>query len=478
MQSGVKEYDRRIELFADSAVYGVSESKRHGVYLDPTVGVKTSFDFSYLVETAFSAIDVIIKSPSGRVFTNDSYEGYGVDLTFKVVSVKFEFAETGFWSYEVFNRHTSEHEVFVSISTYASQEGVDPIIATSELSGSITDFANGQPLIAFSEVRQGFNPVIRANVTATIERPDANGNRYESIMLQLLDNGAGADVVKDDGIYSRYFTEFTGVGYYGIKININNDDGTAIILNNGDLLSFSRALSYVEPEELLEGNIPKIGDSNVYLPGMPVPETKGEVAPPFTRGISGGSSRVPETPAGWEPGDDIIAPSKIVDLLVTSSSYNNGTVTLEFTSPGDDLDRGNASFYSIRVSTSLTELRTNYGSATEVNETDILIGDLNTPGNFGDREIFVIQVAVPRNENVVSYVFAMHAVDEEGNSGGMSNVVQATLRKYIPTPPESRNLALYIAMGVLGVIVILMVCLVGGVVLVRRLAKGDQSVVV
>lgn len=27
------------------------------------------------------------------VFTNDSYEGYGVDLTFKVVSVKFEFAE-------------------------------------------------------------------------------------------------------------------------------------------------------------------------------------------------------------------------------------------------------------------------------------------------------------------------------------------------------------------------------------------------
>lgn len=72
----------------------------------------------------------------------------------------------------------------------------------------------------------------------------------------------------------------------------------------------------------------------------------------------------------------------------------------------------------------------------------------------------------------------MHAVDEKGNSGGMSNVVQATLRKYIPTPPESRNLALYIAMGVLGVIVILMVCLVGGVVLVRRLAKGDQSVVV
>ncbi|PIK62088.1 putative calcium-activated chloride channel regulator 4-like [Apostichopus japonicus] len=379
MQSGVKEYDRRIELFADSAVYGVSASKRHGVYLDPTVGVKTSFDFSYLVETAFSAIDVIIKSPSGMVFTNDSYEGYGVDLTFKVVSVKFEFAETGFWSYEVFNRHTSEHEVFVSISTYASQVGVDPIIATSELSGSITDFANGQPLIAFSEVRQGLNPVIRANVTATIERPpDANGIPYNSIILQLLDNGAGADVVKDDGIYSRYFTEFTGVGYYGIKININNDDGTAIILNNGDLLSFSRALSYVEPEELLEGNIPKI-----------------------------------------------------------------------------------ASFYSIRVSTSLTELRTNYSSATEVNETDILIGDLNTPGNFGDREIFVIQVAVPRNENVVSYVFAMHAVDEEGNSGGMSNVVQATLRKYIPTPPESRNLALYIAIGVLGVIVILMVCLVG-----------------
>lgn len=72
----------------------------------------------------------------------------------------------------------------------------------------------------------------------------------------------------------------------------------------------------------------------------------------------------------------------------------------------------------------------------------------------------------------------MHAVDEKGNSGGMSNVVQATLRKYIPTPPKSRNLALYIAIGVVGVIVILMACLVGGVFLVRSHAKGDQSVVV
>lgn len=81
--------------------------------------------------------------------------------------------------------------------------GVDPIIATSELSGSITDFANGQPLIAFSEVRQGLNPVIRANVTATIERPpDANGIPYNSIILQLLDNGAGKRTINENKVHA------------------------------------------------------------------------------------------------------------------------------------------------------------------------------------------------------------------------------------------------------------------------------------
>ncbi|PIK57832.1 putative calcium-activated chloride channel regulator 1-like [Apostichopus japonicus] len=486
MVSGVQESDRRITLYTGSTIYQVGETRGHGVYIDPTVGNRTAFDFSYIVQSSFPAVEVIVTSPSGNVY-NNTYEGYGVDLTFKVISVKLPFAEPGLWSYSVYNAHPASHEIFTSISTYAL-EGVNPIIATSELSGSTTDFANGQPLVAFAEVRQGLHPIIRANVIATIERPpDANGVIYQPIELVLLDNGAGADVTRDDGIYSRFFTAFTGVGYYGIKININNDNGTAIILNDAVALPFSRTLSFVEPEELLKGNIPKIGNTTLLLPGMPVPKPEGEPAPQFTRGISGGSSRVPETPQNWQPTDDIIPPSKIVDLAVTSSSYDNGTATLEFSAPGDDLDNGNASYYIIRMSTSANELRTNYSSIPALNETEFIVGDIFSPGNFGDPERFVVMVDVPQNQSVVSYIFAMHAVDDFGNEGDMSNVVQATLRQYIPpplttTPPppltteevdKPNLLPLWITLGVVGGAVVLVLL---AIILVKVFSKDTKGV--
>lgn len=81
----------------------------------------------------------------------------------------------------------SDEEVSITISSYPVSDDVEPIIVTSELSGSITAFEQGEPLVAFAELRQGFSPIIYANVWATIERPGG----FPPIMVQLLDNGAG-----------------------------------------------------------------------------------------------------------------------------------------------------------------------------------------------------------------------------------------------------------------------------------------------
>ena len=44
----------------------------------------------------------------------------------------------------------------------------------------------------------------RARVEAVIERPlDSNNNPQPPIELELLDNGGGADKIKNDGTYSR-----------------------------------------------------------------------------------------------------------------------------------------------------------------------------------------------------------------------------------------------------------------------------------
>ena len=73
---------------------------------------------------------------------------------------------------------------------------MEPILVTSELSGYLTDFANGEPLTAYAEVRQGFSPIIYAEVWARIDRPpDITGNSYPPVDVQLLDNGAGKNRV-------------------------------------------------------------------------------------------------------------------------------------------------------------------------------------------------------------------------------------------------------------------------------------------
>ena len=88
------------------------------------------------------------------------------------------------------------------------------------------------------------------------------------------------------------------------------------------------------------------GGFQIPTPGTPPQEPKGRAAPMFSRGISGGSSRVDEVPAGFTPGNDIFPPGNIIDLRVTASSFENKTVTLMWTAPGDDLDLG-AGSYSI-----------------------------------------------------------------------------------------------------------------------------------
>ena len=64
---------------------------------------------------------------------------------------------------------------------------MEPILITSELSGSQSDYTSkGDLVIAYAEIRQGFSPVVFAEVWATVTRPEGT-----PVEIQLLDNGAG-----------------------------------------------------------------------------------------------------------------------------------------------------------------------------------------------------------------------------------------------------------------------------------------------
>ncbi len=87
----------------------------------------------------------------------------------------------------------------------------------------------------------------------------ANSSSRGDEKNQLVKNSfsyifTGADVTKNDGVYSRFFTDFTGVGYYGIKISVDNNMGNAIII---DSVPFSKARPIVDPDQAF--NLPAIG---------------------------------------------------------------------------------------------------------------------------------------------------------------------------------------------------------------------------
>lgn len=70
------------------------------------------------------------------------------------------------------------------------------------------------PVVVYAEVSQNFLPVLGATVIATIEKDGAT-----AVSLPLFDNGAGADMTRNDGIYSRYFTSLSGDGRYSLKVS-------------------------------------------------------------------------------------------------------------------------------------------------------------------------------------------------------------------------------------------------------------------
>ena len=43
----------------------------------------------------------------------------------------------------------------------------------------------------------------------------------QPVQLSLYDNGNGADLVANDGLYSRYFTQYAGVGRYTLKCQVS-----------------------------------------------------------------------------------------------------------------------------------------------------------------------------------------------------------------------------------------------------------------
>ncbi|GIX67627.1 calcium-activated chloride channel regulator 2 [Caerostris extrusa] len=286
------------------------------------------------------------------------------------------------------------------------------------------------PVIIYAKVNFGRYPVKEANVSATVMTPDK-----KEFAVQFFDNGRGdPDITQYDGIYSGYFTDFTGNGSYEINVKIHSNQGQTMIGKKG--------------EDICCGS--QVKSDNFEVPPFELEEKSSFIA------------------VGMKP-DEGYKPSRIMDLKVRDFDPPN-SIRLEWTAPGvEKADR-----YIFKLFQSRENAIKNFGtSGLELNASHIV------PSEHGVKQSFSIN---PKDleDDVTCYV-SMRAVSEKNQMSEISNAVEffipldtsrSTETPTSPTPTgitgdikegAAKRRTIIIIVGVLVGVIVICICVYLGI---------------
>ncbi|XP_070557795.1 calcium-activated chloride channel regulator 3A-1-like [Ptychodera flava] len=147
------------------------------IIIDSTIGRHTKFFFLW----STSLISVVLRRPEGTAIDASAPE-YKSDDGAKTVSIEISgIAEPGIWLYELSGSQQQVETLVKSVARYNTQ----PIVVSTTTSKSLVTELPAMTNI-YVQVKMGYSPVFKANVTATVERPST----YQAVDVRLLDNGA------------------------------------------------------------------------------------------------------------------------------------------------------------------------------------------------------------------------------------------------------------------------------------------------
>ncbi|XP_075688591.1 calcium-activated chloride channel regulator 1-like [Rhinoderma darwinii] len=374
------------------------------VFIDRTVGNDTSFMVSW--QTAVPNIH--LQDPKGIIYNEAQFSS---NSNSKLSSLQLSgTAERGRWDYKLCNPFTSNQVIGLTVTSKAADENVPPIIASCHMNRNTNNYPD--PMVIYASVSQGLLPVAGVKVTAIIEADSGN-----TVTTELLDTGAGSDLARNDGIYSRYFTSFSANGRYSLKVRVISEDNKSQLT-----LPKSRVLyipGYVDNGKItLNPSRPKVSDDDLQL-------NFGS----FSRTASGGSFVVSNVPSGVQP--DIYKPEKISDLEARHEQFR---IVLSWTATGDDLDQGQASKYELRMSNDPKGIRNHFETSTLVNTASLI----PQPAGFKENFMFAPENITIGNGTVL--YFAIVAVDKAAQKSDMSNIAQSVFYN-VPLPPPTTSSA-------------------------------------
>merc|ERR1712172_333284 len=332
-----------------------------------------------------------------------------------------DLALEGRWVYKV----TAQEDlasVSIKVESKSRDPSTDPVMTHCWISTGSEDIdtTTDIKLAVVAEVRQGSAPVVGAKVEALVERPSSsNGDPQPPIQLQLLDNGGGADKIKNDGTYTRYFAKYTGKGRYSVKCQVSGDDETGV--NDG--FTSSRVFPKIP-----DPHSPLCCGSDAMPPGSKTTKTGN-----FTRQAAGGAFQVTNE---VDMEADNIPPGRVTDLEAKNLPAK---ISVQFTAPGDDLDSNDkAASYVVKYSSTVGNLTGDNFDEEEFNtpiSIDDLVDSTFDPEVGGATKTFFIKSSIfPVGEK---FVLALKAIDEKGNQGKVSNAVQI----YLPPAPSTPTTA-------------------------------------
>ncbi|XP_070557788.1 calcium-activated chloride channel regulator 1-like [Ptychodera flava] len=380
------------ELYSEKQAIPSTDTLKGTIVIDSTIGKSTKFFFLWTT----SPISVVLYRPNGTAIDETSLD-YERNDGARTVSIEITgIAESGTWLYEVTANQSQQVEISVQSNV---REDTQPIRVTTTTSNSLITETPAMTNM-YAQVQRGYAPIVKADVVATVERPQP----HSPVKVNLLDNGAGADFTEDDGVYSGVFLDFVNATCpncrYNVKVTAGDTDGTAQV----PISTFTGGVLPIRPPNRIDEN------TNITEP-----------VGPFYRVTSGG---VIQAPLAIPPGDNF-PPSRITDLRVAATSYDNQTVTLAWTAPGNDLDRGTASEYHLRYSEIFEVFYKNFTNGMKVSNSNLTVGNLSSPKTFGEME--TMTVLMPSKDENITYFFAIRARDAPGNVGPPSNIVSATI---------------------------------------------------
>ncbi|KAK7507541.1 hypothetical protein BaRGS_00001476 [Batillaria attramentaria] len=461
-----------IQLLSRASGLDKDRSMEGEVTVDQDVGNRTTF----LVTYTRSLPHVQVVSPSGRVYSH-LYPEYSVDTGLQVVKILIPLrAETGRWHYKVTNPGTYQVTSLLVLSSPANAS-----VLPARLSGSLVLRRNSWPttMHIFAEVTKGQLPVTDLQVTAKVDTPDGH-----SVKVELMDNGAGADIVEGDGVYSRYFSRFTTPGVYTVTLSAtgHKEQDTADAAGRLDESKRRQVRGVKEKTKEKENKIQTNFESDIALSESTKVSTNTQILY-VQRTASAGYfviDRNSNTSHGnYAPqstgSDDNEAPVRISDLRVVKTSGQNRTVVLSWRASGDDADHETASHYEILMGPTASDLMRQTSQVHSLTQADVIHGNLVEPKPFGAREYLKIRMPKALGNNG-SYVITVIAVDDAGNKGdhsnyvtvGLGNVPDVTDEKYWQggkweaattklSAPQDQRMVIAVLLGSVSVMLVLVI---------------------